>query len=155
MDTKLEITKVHFGTELFKVDFTIDGLPFSIADDNVSDEFDKAMDDIVPHVIDIKELPEKANKGYRCNSVSLSCNTSKKGVSRSTVLSATKVTSAGKADNISTAQCLYESDNPKAKVLPQKIVLSIKEVVRQAKLFIEGNRYLKRLYSEQDLPNAA
>jgi len=154
-DTKLEITNVHFGTEVFSVSFTIDALPFTVPDDNVSEAFDKAMSDMVPHAIDIKELPEKAAKGYRCNSVSLSTRSTKKGESRSAVISVTKVTSNGKADNMSTPQRLYESYNPKADVVPEKTRLAIKEVVRQAKLFIEGNRRLKRLYSEQDLPAAA
>ena len=43
MDTKLEITNVHFGTEVFSVSFTIDALPFTSSFDLAVDYFWKTI----------------------------------------------------------------------------------------------------------------
>jgi len=155
-EQKLEIKGVHFGTEIFEVNYTIDGLKFCASDDNVSEKFEKAMKAMLPHLAEIKELPDEIAKDYRCNAVSLSCNSTSKGESRSVIISGTKVTSAGRADNLNTAKCLYDTHNAKAKgVLPQKAKLDIEELIRQAKDFIKGNRRMRRLYSQPDLEAAA
>lgn len=151
----LEIIKVKFGTDLFRVDFTLDAFEHTVSDDNVSDEFADSMAALPEHATTIKELPKGADKPYRCNALSLSHKQVEGGINRKAVISCTKITSAGKADNINTPQCLYQAANPDADVLPEKASLAIKEVVRQAKLFILGNRRLKKFYSQPEFKKAA
>ena len=152
--SKIEITKIHFGASLFQVDYKLNGKPMMASDEQVAESFDKAMQGLVSHAIDIKELPKEAAKPYRCNALSLSCASSKKGDSRGASISVTKVTATGKADNMSTAHCLYETHNSKAQVLPQKTVLDIKNAMVEAKKFITGHRDLTELYSQPDLATA-
>jgi len=146
---RLEIVKIHFGASLYKVDFTLNSLDHSASAREVATSFKTAMAELIPHMIEIKELPKAASDNYRCNSLSLTVKTAEKGDIRKATISCTKITAAGKADNISAPQCLYESYKKEAEVLPKKACLAISEAVRQAKLFIEGHRDLKDFYGEQ------
>lgn len=150
-----EITKIHFGAEIFRVEFQLDQLPFSASDDNVSEDFSNAMAAMVSHAIAIKELPKDSAKGYRCNAVSLTCKVTEQGENRTALISVTKITSGGKADNMSTPTRLYAAVKSDADLLPEKTILAIKEVRRQAHLFITGNRRLKKLYAQDELEAAA
>lgn len=153
--SKIEITKIHFGQELFRVNYTLNGKPMLASDDHVAESFDKAMRELIPHAIEIKELPEKAAKDYRCNVLSLSCVSKAEGDNRKASISLTKVTTAGKPDNLTTTSMHYEAINSKVTLLPEKTRLAIKNACMEAKKFIKGHRDLTELYSQPELKAAA
>ena len=148
-----EITKVKFSPDMCQVEYTLDAFPFTASGemDELTNEFIDSMCALPEHAIAIKELPKGADKPYRCNALSLSHRQSDQGINRKAVISCTKVTATGKADNISTPQVLYQAANTDADVVPEKAAFAIKEVVRQAKLFILGNRRLKKIYCQLEL----
>ena len=152
---KIEITRVHFGSELFKVNYTLNGKPMLASDDNVSDPFQKSMASLIPHAIEIKELPEESAKGYRCNVLSLTCVSKEEGENRTASIGLTKITRAGKTDNLITTAQHYEAINNKVNLLPEDTRLAMLEVRKQAKLFIKGHRDLRELYSQAELEIAA
>ena len=154
-NTKIEIIKIHFGQELFKVNYTLNGKPMMASDDHVAESFEDAMKKLIPHAIEIKELPEKAAKEYRCNVLLLTCNVKEEGENRTASISLTKQTSAGKPDNLTTTAMHYEAINSKVTLLPEKTRLVIKNACMEAKKFIKGHRDLTELYSQQELKAAA
>jgi len=152
---KIEIVKIHFGQELFRVNYTLNGKPMMVSEDHVEKPFDKAMKAMIPHAIAIKELPEEAGKPYRCNVLSLTCSVKENGDNRTASISLTKITSAGKPDNLTTTARHYEAINPKVNLLPEDTRLAIIEACKQAKLFIKNHSDLKELYSQSELDIAA
>jgi len=112
------------------------------------------MKAMVPCGIELKELPDKAGKEYRCNKVALTCDVREKGENRKVTISLTKKMANNKPDNLTTAGHHYEAINPKTGLVPEKIKLCIDEVVREAKKFISGHRDLTELYSQPELESA-
>lgn len=151
----IEITKIHMGSEITTVHYNLNGKAMMASDDRRAESFDKSMNALVSHCIKIKELPEKAGDDYRCNALSLTNRATEQGDNRSAVISITKITQDGKADNMSSGQRLYEAAKSGVEVLPQKTTLAIKNAVIEAKKFITGHRDLTELYSQPDLASAA
>ena len=153
---KIEPTKIHFGADLVSVKHTLNGKPFlaSAFTDETPQEFKDAMKALIPHAILIKELPEKAGEDYRCNVLSLTCVVKEEGENRTALICLTKTTTAGMADNLSTPKRYYVAINQDVNILPEKTILAIREARRQAILFIEGNRDLKKLYSQEMISQA-
>ncbi len=150
----IEVTKIHMGSEITKVHYNLNGKAMMASDDHNAESFDKAMNALVPHCIAIKELPKNAGEGYRCNALSLTNKPSEQGDNRSVVISITKMTAAGKADNMSTSQHLYEAAKSGVEVLPAKTTQAIKTAVIEARKFITGHRDLTELYSQPELAAA-
>ena len=150
-NTKIEITKIHFGRELFKVNYTLNGKPMMASEDHVAESFDKAMKALIPHAIEIKELPEEAAANYRCNALSLTCNVKEEGENRTASISLTKQTTAGKPDNINTTVMHYEAISSKVNLLPEKTRAVIKKACAEAKKFIKGHKGLTELYTQLEL----
>jgi len=148
---KIEVTKIHMGAEVTKVYYNLNGKAMMASDDHNAESFDKAMNALVPHCIEIKELPEEAGEGYKCNALSLTNKPVEQGDNRSVVISITKMTAAGKADNMSTGQRLYEAAKSGVDVLPAKTTNAIKKAVTEAKQFITGHRDLTELYTQLEL----
>ena len=153
--SKIEIIKIHFGQELFKVNYTLNGKPMMASEDHVAESFDKAMKALIPHAIEIKELPEGAEKNYRCNALSLTCNVKEEGENRAASISLTKVTTAGKPDNLTTTAMHYEAINPKVNLLPEETASAIKKACAEAKKFINSHKDLTELYTQLELKKAA
>jgi len=153
---KIEITRVHFGSALIKVSYTLNGEPMMISRDCASKPFEKAMKALIPHAITIKELPENAAENYRCNALSLTHVIKEKGENRTATIALTKTTTAGKADNLITPSRHYEAIDSKVSLLSEDTRLAIMAVCKQAKLFIHTHPGLRELYqSELDLEEAA
>jgi len=156
MSKKIEITRVHFGNGLSRVNYTLNGEPMMVSRDSVSKPFEKAMAALIPHAITIKELPDEAAENYRCNVLSLTHVIKEKGENRTAIIALTKTTSAGKADNLITPSRHYEAIDSKVSLLPEDTRLAIEEVCKQAKKFIHEHPGLRELYqSELDLKDAA
>ena len=146
---KIEITRVHFGSELFKVNYTLNGQPMLASRDSVSEPFEKAMAALIPHAIQIKELPEEAAENYRCNVLSLTHVIKETGENRTASIALTKTTTVGKADNLITPSRHYEAIDSKVNLLPEDTRLAIQKVCKQAKLFIHGHPDLRELYQTE------
>jgi hypothetical protein len=114
-------TKISITPDLIKVGYTLNGKPQLASDDIKDHALEKAMNNLVPRLMSIKELPDEAAEGYRCNALSISNSPTEEGDNLSAVISVTKKTTTGKADNMSTPSCLFEKSRSKSKatVLPQ------------------------------------
>ncbi len=146
------ITKISMSKEMIKVSYTHNGRPQMVSDDTKDHAFQKAMDGLLTHLADIKELPSEAMEGRRCNALSISNTPSEEGDNLSGVISATKVTAMGKADNLSTPQCMFEKARKKGKtqVLSADAAEAINNAIDAAITFVKLNRHMRELYSDQE-----
>jgi len=153
-EPKIEITKIHNSPELTTVKYTLDGCPMSLSSDSKIDTFEAALNALVPDAIAIKELHKNDAKGYRCNAVSITNKPGEEGDNRKVIISLTKTTAEGGADNLNTSARFFDCVKKDANLLPQKTIGRIQQVVRQAKMFIKSHRALQELYWQDELPIA-
>lgn len=148
----IRILEVKDREEGLKIRFTLDGIKMSMSPHQTpSDTFVEALDALKADVLSICELPKGYDSGLQMIGISLSRKENEEGESVAAVISAKKDLREGPPLSINTPKRYVEAIEEGTSMLPQGTIQRIRDLCRQAELYIKSLRHLQNLYRQQEL----